>query len=93
MGRKKGKQHGEFGSKATRALHISQIQSYVQDARMQQQRERNTLLQSFERKTNSNSLAYKSRVHVGVLRGLLMERLIVLHYCSAYIIFTISIRS
>jgi hypothetical protein len=76
MGRKKGKQHGEFGSKAMRAVHSSQIQSYVQDARMQQLRERTNLLQSLENKTNSNSIAYKSRVHVGVLRGLLMERLI-----------------
>jgi hypothetical protein len=75
MGRKKGKQHGEFGSKSMRAAHLSQIQSQIQDARLQL-RERSTRGQKSEGQNNSNSAIYKSRIHVGVLRGLLMDRLI-----------------
>lgn len=76
MGRKKGKQHGEFGSKAMRAAHMSQIESYVQDARQQLRECSNRTRQNPEADNNSNSLVVKRRIHVGVLRGLLMERLI-----------------
>lgn len=76
MGRKKGKQHGEFSSKSLQAAFLSQIHSHVHDTRLELSRNKYRHNQIAEKNMNSTSSSYKSRINVSVLRGLLIERMI-----------------